>query len=407
MRDVREVRTEDFPSAYMSNSSGMRRPASTIVHEARSAPATVQADSFRAVQAESGGADRGMHHAAYASPRPHDPNMHHAAARPYTTQASQEPASAYFSMDLQLVTATRAFSDTLVSSGARQPPFSRLLDIIAPQDRDRAYRLQRTLEDERQERKTSYLPPIIDRNEEQRVIEAVRHEELTYLTREFTSRTEILTLLTFEGHQKMFDVNISLAKKDSTYFVVLVLVGPITAPSYRRATPPYLRDAQHGAQAPYSGQPQAHQYPHHQQPPVPLPRDSMPAYAPPPVVPPAQHAQQQPRAGFMYVPSGGAPFQPHPTSSRSAPPIAPSYTQHPSPPRALFGQPYRLEQRTPRSEPLRQTHELQLPPIRTPSESGSSAYGPTPTNERIAPARSGRVDINGLLQDAPDAPRRY
>jgi hypothetical protein len=272
-------------------------------------------------------------------------------------------------MEMQIAKTTQNFGDTV----ALQPVISRKLqEIVSANDRDKVLRLQRGFEEERREREPNYLPPIyLAKFEEDRVIQSVGFgpEEIGQVR---TDHQEIFTFPGSDGQQRAFHVRLGLAKKDATYFIVIMLQVPATPQQYHQpASSPFLRES-------YS-------------------RDSQYGYQ--------QTPQQQ-----AYGPNPGPPFVPNPgfgdprgemSAYRTPGPLGQNIPQSANMP--SFGQPqparpeYSQGQtsfQTPRSELPQATqqrqHDLQLPPIR---DQGSSA---DPMRRRDD--RSGRVDIGGLLE---------
>lgn len=170
-----------------------------------------------------------------------------------------------------------------------------------------------------------------------------------------------------DGQQRSFDVRIGLAKKDSTYFVVLML------PSMPQAPPqsPFFREPQYAFRAPQQG---------FSQPVTPSP--SFP-------YPPSMYHQAGPAGQVIPRQVPNMPNMPN----------MPAYQQPAE--RSDYSQVQRPMQ-VPRSElPQRPQHELQLPPIRT---QGSAVQG---TSQQRSEGLGRGQDYGG----APDRPneggRRY
>jgi hypothetical protein len=292
---------------------------------------------------------------------------------------AQDVPLAYLNMDLQISNASRSFSDLLgmPSLGGRK-----LLDIVASTDRDKVYRLQRVFEDERQEREPNYLPPIYGKAEEDRVIQSIPLN----LDDGVPFRTERQELLTFQepsGQQRSYQVRLGLAKRESTYYVVLILAIPApsaaTQEMYQMSSSPYHpREASYGFRTPQQ------------------------SFAPP--TPISSYSQYQTQYG---EPRGHDPQlafrQPPalPSNSSCAPSSAPAIPSYAQPfPRSEYGQ-VQDPRQIPRSEvpqvqPPHQS-EFRLPPLQRPP-------GAPPAPPR-GDDRGGRVDIGGLLED-PEAQRK-
>jgi hypothetical protein len=278
-------------------------------------------------------------------------------------------------MEMQIAKTTQNFGDAIVL----QPVVSRKLqEIVSANDRDKVLRLQRTFEEERREREPNYLPPIyLAKFEEDRVIQSVGFgpDEIGQVR---TDHQEILTFLGSDGQQRAFNVRLGLAKKEATYFIVLVLQVPATPQQYHQQSSSspfsresYSRDSQYGFQPPQQvyGASQGPQF-------VPNPgfgdpRGEMNPYR----TPGPLGASIQQSANMSAFPQSQ--------------PARPEYPQ---------GQPHF---QTPRSELPQATqqrqHDLQLPPIRDQSTSADP--------NRRRDDRSGRVDIGGLLEK-PDPRQR-
>ncbi|KAL5329864.1 hypothetical protein ACEPPN_003384 [Leptodophora sp. 'Broadleaf-Isolate-01'] len=274
---------------------------------------------------------------------------------------------------MQFSKTTQSFGETI---GVQSIQSRRLQDVVSPNDREKVARLQRIFEDERRDREPNYLPPIyLAKFEEDHVIQTVGfgQEEIGMVR---TDRQEMFTFQAPDGQQRTFQVQLGLAKRDSTYFIILLLVLPATPQTFHQpASSPYLRES-------YS-------------------RDS-------------QYGYQTLQQGYQQTP-GASPFGPNPgfgdprgdmTTYRAPGPLGPGIP--PSASMTGFAQPQRPDYaqgpgpyQTPRSElPQAQTqvqsqrpHDLQLPPIRGQHGEASSADA-----MRRRDDRSGRVDIGGLLE---------
>ena len=285
----------------------------------------------------------------------------------------QEPACAYLSMEMQIVKANSGFSETL---GMQSVLSRRFQDIASPNDRDKITQLQWSFEDERREREPNYLPPIyLAKFEEDRVIQSVGFspEEIGQLR---TDRQEMITFQASDGQQRTFQVRLGLAKKESTYFIVIMLHIPATQQNFQPiASSPYSResysrDSQYGYQTPQQGYAQN------------------PGVSPFTAHPGFGDARAEMSAFRTPGPLGSSIPQSAPVQQYAQTPTRPEYTQ----PQAPY--------QTPRSEiqPLaRSQQDLQLPPIR--------GQGPSADPNQRRDNRSGRVDIDGLIEK-PDPYRR-
>lgn len=301
-----------------------------------------------------------------------------AAAAPTTVPrggGSQEAPHAYLNMELQISIASRSFCDLLgvPSLGGRK-----LLDIVAATDRDKVYRLQRLFEDERQEREPNYLPPIYGRAEEDRVIQSIgsSHDDGVPWR---TERQEVLTFQDPSGQQRSYHLRLWLAKKESTYYVTLLLViAAQQAP---------MQEMYQMSSSPYP------------------PRETGFSYRPPqstfaPQMPMSAYPQYPTQYGEPRIPDRQMMFPqppPLPSNATSGPGITatvPSYAQPFT--RVEYSQaPTQTSHQPPRSEvsqgQSQRQSEYRLPPIQ--SQPGA------PSTTTRGDDRGGRVDIGGLLEN--------
>ncbi|KAH6723268.1 hypothetical protein BKA61DRAFT_626425 [Leptodontidium sp. MPI-SDFR-AT-0119] len=379
LRDERESRYEVVGPGYPPPADpSLRRPISLY---ASSDPSQFGQDplqrsgSYRVLKSQGGplgGGSMGPRFLEHASPA--DANIYGAPMPPTPrTLPSHEPPCAYLTMEMQFSKTTQSFGETI---GVQSIQSRRLQDVVSPNDREKVARLQRIFEDERRDREPNYLPPIyLAKFEEDHVIQTVGfgQEEIGMVR---TDRQEMFTFQAPDGQQRTFQVQLGLAKRDSTYFIILLLVLPATPQTFHQpASSPYLRES-------YS-------------------RDS-------------QYGYQTLQQGYQQTP-GASPFGPNPgfgdprgdmTAYRAPGPLGPGIP--PSASMTGFAQPQRPDYaqgpgpyQTPRSElPQAQTqvqsqrpHDLQLPPIRGQHGEASSADA-----MRRRDDRSGRVDIGGLLE---------
>ncbi|KAK0120865.1 hypothetical protein ONS96_011065 [Cadophora gregata f. sp. sojae] len=379
LRDDRESRYEVVGAGYPPSADpSMRRPLSLY---ASSDPSPFGQDplqrsgSYRVLKSQGGpmgGGPMGPRFLEHASPA--DANIYGAPMPPTPrTVPSYEPPCAYLTMEMQFSKTTQSFGETI---GVQSIQSRRLQDVVSVNDRDKVARLQRIFEDERRDREPNYLPPIyLAKFEEDHVIQSVGfgQDEIGMVR---TERQEMFTFQAPDGQQRTFQVRLGLAKRDSTYFIILLLVLPATPQTFHQPSSSpfsretYSRDSQYGYQTPQQG------YQHSQ---GASPFGPTPGFG-------------DPRGDMSAYRTPGA-LGPSITSSASmtgfAQPQRPEYPQVPAP------------YQTPRSE-LPQTqgqmqsqrpHDLQLPPIRDQRGEASSM---DPTRRRDD--RSGRVDIGGLLE---------
>ncbi|ESZ97729.1 hypothetical protein SBOR_1916 [Sclerotinia borealis F-4128] len=380
LRDERDSRYESTGSNYPPPADTLRRPLSmfSAVDVSITTPySDAQRNSgYRVLKSQGGNP---MNHSMVPTPIPINTNVYGEAMPTNQRMTPYEPACAFLTMEMQIAKTTQAFSGVV---GAHSVVGRKLHDIVSVSDRDKIFRLQRGFEDERRSRDPSYLPPIFSKEEEDRVIQS-----LTFATNEIgqlrTDRPEVFTFQTPDGQQRGFHVQLGLAKKDSIYFVLLMVHIPTTPQPYQQSSSsPYSRDS--------------------------VSRDSTYGYQTPSQL---TYASQTPGTSpFMSNPSFGGDMLAYRTPgalgqnggmSNSAPtyPQAqarPEYSQAQMNYQAPMGE---IPSAQPQAQPQGQTQrssDLQLPPIR----------GQAPVADaRGQSDRSGRVDIGGLLQN-PDPSRR-
>jgi hypothetical protein len=325
--------------------------------------------SYRVLKSQAG--PPGPRYLEHASPS--DANISSGATFmiPAPRMPTQEPLCAYLTTKMQVAKSTRTFENLI---GMPQGIVSRnLQELLGVNDREKVARLQRTLEEERRQREPHVLPPIVLNSEEQTVIQSVGFG-MEEVGKWRLDHHETFTIQGLQGQQQIFQARLGLAKRDTTYFVVMVLYvpTPVSQPFQQTSMSPYARDPySRGSQFEYQA-PQAY-------PPNQVPQNYMgnPGY------PDTQREQMGYRAHSSLAPS----IQPGATMS--------SYSQIPA--RPDYGQ-AQIPYQTPRSElqqsqPQRQ-HDLQLPPIRDPrSEVHLVGAG------RGRDDRANRVDIGGLLEN--------
>jgi hypothetical protein len=390
LRDEREPRFEGVgvgvgvgPGYPPHPEGSMRRPLSSYHPSDQStfsADTLQRSSSYRVLKSQGapmsgsmGGpmAPRYLDHA-----NPADANIYGGSILPTSRMGpSQEPACAYLNLEMQIVKATPSFGETIGVPSVYQ---RKLQEIVSPNDREKVARLQRMFDDERREKEPNILPPIyLVKFEDDRVIQSLGFgpEEIGQPR---SDRQEMFTFHAPDGQQRTFQIRIGLAKKESTYYVVLLIHVPATPQSFpQQVTSPYSRDS--------------------------WSRDSQQQYG---YQTPQQTFAQNPNISpFMATPGYGDP-RADMTAYRTPGPLGANIPQTSNMPYAQASPrpdypPGQTPYQTPRSElqpaqPQRQ-HDLQLPPIRD----QSSSVDPM----RRRDDRSGRVDIGGLLEK-PDASRR-
>jgi hypothetical protein len=334
--------------------------------------------TYRVLKSQSGPPSVGPRHLEHASPA-HASLYASNVPTPQPIFSQQETPCAYLTIDMQVVRSNRSFCDI---TGLPHVVGRKLNEIIAAHERNKVNAIQRLLEEERKEREPHYLPPIYSKTEEERVIQSIGAgpDDMPQFP---TNRQEMFTFQGPNGAQRSLHVRLGLAKKESTYFVVLnLLMQPVAPPPVSSPMPPspYNRDPQYGYQSSQSyGQPQ------------------------PPISPYGNYPSQYNDPRFRDQP-GMYRQAPPPASSSgsmtSTTPTTPSGSQQFS--RPEYNQSQYIRQ-TPRSELQQAQHghqsELQLPPIR--SQPGAAPVAGQRDD------RSGRLNIGGLLESPnPESHRR-
>lgn len=304
--------------------------------------------------------------------------------QPVPRMMGQEPICAYLNMDMQFVKATQSFVE-IVGIQAIVP--RKLQEVVVPNDLEKVMRQQRSLEEERRQKEPNYLPPIYLKVEEERVIQSIGFgpEETSQIR---IDRQEMLSFQGPDGQPRSFQARLGLGKKESTYFVVMILQLQPPQNAYHPPPPPsqYSRDV--------------------------YPRDQQYSFQPPPQ---QQYAQHSSPSSYSSPSGFESPMSYRPQGHMSS--SAPSATniqgyaqpqrQDYIPPQAQYQPPpppqtHQQYQQPPHAEmhpgQVQRQRDLQLPPIR--DQRGESSADPA----RRRDDRSGRVDIGGLIEK-PDAAR--
>jgi hypothetical protein len=278
-------------------------------------------------------------------------------------------------MEMQISKASSGFGETI---GVQSVVSRKLHDIVSASDRDKISRLQESLEEEKRGREPTYLPPIYLKIEEDRLIQSVSFgpEEMSQFK---LDRQERIAFQGPDGQQRAFQVRVGLSKKESTYFIILLLDLPMTPQTYTPQSS-YSRDPQYGfAPSQQMSNPIPSQYmaslPFSDQ------RAEMPAYRGP-----------APLGSSMPPPSMNMP-------TFTQPPMRQEYSQGPS----SYQLPHTElppSQSSAQTHPQGQGHDLQLPPIRDQHREGHSVDSTQRRDDR-----SSRVDIGGLLEKRDHAGR--
>jgi hypothetical protein len=375
LRDEREPRYEILGPNYPPPPDSMSRRPLMLYSDtpyARPGEHHQVPGGYRVLKSQSGMGPISPRHMEHTT----SPDAHiYGSSMPPTPRlfAPQEPICAYLNMEMQVTKVSSGFSETI---GVQSVLSRKLQDIVSLTDRDKVSRLQELLEEEKREREPNYLPPIYLKIEEDRLLQSVSFgpEEMAQFR---LDRQERITFQGPDGQQRAFQARIGLSKKESTYFIVLLLDLPTTPQTYM-------------PQSSYSG-------------------DTQYGFMPP------QHAPNPVQSPYMSNPTFGdqrmemsAYRAPAPLASNVPPSMnMPTYTHTPMRQDYVQSQnPYqspRLEmpqsQPPPQARPQGQGHDLQLPPIR--------GQHPTDPSQRRDDRSSSRVDIGGLLEKRDHAGRGH
>ncbi|KAF4773699.1 hypothetical protein HER10_EVM0003453 [Colletotrichum scovillei] len=292
---------------------------------------------------------------------------------PSLASGAPEPVI-FLTTELEIARASPAFADAVGIPNVRGRS---LFDIVVPTEREKLQSHQRQIQEERTRKDPVYLPPIFGRQEQERVFDSLRFEA-DEISRFQLDRQDFFVFAASDGQPRSYSVRLGLAKRESIYFIVLLINA---APRY-----PYPSPSPHAREVPYPYPPQQQAYAQHT-----------------PVS--ATFEQPRPRFGEGALAPRPSPGQPLHMASGLSPGISPgmpSYAASPSRPEYASGP---SSYQIPRSELPPTTRppqpSFQLPPIRAgphqPPQPESSSWQ--------RDERSGRVDIGGLLEK-PDPQQR-
>ncbi|KAK1490178.1 hypothetical protein CTAM01_10847 [Colletotrichum tamarilloi] len=292
---------------------------------------------------------------------------------PSLASGAPEPVI-FLTTELEIARASPAFSDAVGIPNVRGRS---LFDIVAPTEREKLQSHQRQIQEERTRKDPVYLPPIFGRQEQERIFDSLRFEA-DEISRFQLDRQDFFVFAASDGQPRSYSVRLGLAKRESIYFIVLLINA---APRY-----PYPSPSPHAREVPYPYPPQQQAYAQHT---------------------PVSATFEQPRLRFgegalAPRPSPGQPLHMASGLSPGVSPGMPSYAASPSRPEYASGP---SSYQIPRSELPPTTRppqpSFQLPPIRAgphqPPQPESSSWQ--------RDERSGRVDIGGLLEK-PDPQQR-
>jgi len=272
-----------------------------------------------------------------------------------------EPA-AFLTVDFEFGNASNTFLDAVARPSVQG---LRLVDVLAAGERDKASGLQRQIQEERQRKEPTYLPPMFSRENAERVMQRLgfSSEELSRYTPEWQ---EHLSFLGQDGQTRQLSFRMALTKVDSIY-IVLLWLSPIRAFQYPTPSP---NPREIPREITYSYQPGPQLY-----------------SQPTPVSATFDPRQARPGDGGYGARQAAPHGAPPPLVTGLSPGLQSSYAGSPSRPEYSLGPPYQ----TPAGRSS-QAPGYQLPPIRNQQSSG-------PPQQEFYHAREerSRVDIGGLL----------
>lgn len=219
----------------------MRRPLSSQYHSGSSSILTFD-DTLRRTQSyrvlKSQPPDSTMSRFAERGSA-HDSNLFLA---PLTMSTRPPEPVAYLTVDLQVRKASKTFLDTIGRAFVHD---LKLADLVVGHDREKVASIQRQMVEKQRRNEPNYLPPIFGKAEEERVMDM-----LTFSAEEVSKypldRQDILTFLGQDGSPRQLSLGTALSKRDSIYYVVLVLTSPArpfkyseSSPNIRETTQPY------------------------------------------------------------------------------------------------------------------------------------------------------------------------
>ncbi|KAK4214833.1 hypothetical protein QBC37DRAFT_141327 [Rhypophila decipiens] len=286
-----------------------------------------------------------------------------------------EPA-AFLTTDLEFAKSSITFQEAIGRAPANGV---KLIDLVVPQDREKALNLQRRIQEEQKRKNPTYLPPIFNKAKEEEVMQKLGFEEISRYPLDWQ---EYFSFVGQDGQVRSISVRLGLAMKDSIYFIVLVVVTP--------------RSMQYPTPSPNPREMMTYSYQYSQPTPVSATFD--------------QRQRVGGDAGYGTRPMG-QPGPPPQISTGLSPGFPTSYSASPSRSEYLGGttSPYQ----TPRSElhpaTARQAQappSYQLPPIR--NQQPDAPQQQEPSSSHQGREERSRVDIGGLLDrtDRPRSPQR-
>ncbi|KAK3487766.1 uncharacterized protein B0T23DRAFT_213901 [Neurospora hispaniola] len=213
-------------------SDGMRRPLSSQYHSGSSSTLTFddalrRTQSFRVLKSQppdsavSRFAERGS---------THDSNVFLA---PLTMPTNPPEPVAYLTVDLQVGKASKTFMDAI---GRVSVHGLRLADLVVGHDREKVAYIQRQMVDQQRRNEPNYLPPIFGKAEEERVMDMLSFS-LEEISKYPLDRQDILTFLGQDGLPRQLLLRTALSKRDSIYYVVLLLMSPVRPFNYSESSP--------------------------------------------------------------------------------------------------------------------------------------------------------------------------
>ena len=153
------------------------------------------------------------------------------APLPVTAARSPEEPVAFLTLDLDISRASHSF---LGAVGRASVMGLKLANVLVPEDWTRASRLQQQAQEEQTRNEPAYLPPLFNDRSESVM------QSLSFATEEVSRYSfqwlDVFTFVGDDGRARQFPVRAGLAKRNSIYFVVLLL-DRTPRPSYPTPSP--------------------------------------------------------------------------------------------------------------------------------------------------------------------------
>ena len=323
-----------------------------------------------------------------------------------TSPHTRDSSLAVLQMDLTVIRTTTSFCRALRTEADNLQDRT-LSEVVAPPDQGRLQQLQRAVHDDRLQWDRAYLPPMYDQGDVNQQVHRLSEAELLNLAQGSQDRVEDMRLMLANGQPRMFRLSFRLARISTFYVIVALLLGHSPAQSALElpVSSPQLGYVSQPTHSPVYGPPPLDS---------PFLGPSRPLFSPSGRSEPTSSPRYPARAlegsaGRPYEHTSSHPYPrvlepvtPDPRFPGAVSPLSPelSYPPHPAlqaPARQRPDAPPPLQE-VARDHP----HELQLPPIRDPTQS------PAIGGEQSASRRRRRDEYEGEQDEGaePESGRR-